>query len=62
MGLAISRMEEKWNRYEQLYDSFHGEYAYKERYGYIPTFDDDEYDNMYNDNSSDEYESEYESE
>jgi hypothetical protein len=64
MGLAISKMEENWNRYEQLYNSFHGENAYKERYGYIPTFEDDEYDTYDEDddasfdNLSDDYESE----
>jgi|688.fasta_scaffold163135_1 hypothetical protein len=64
MGLAISKMEENWNRYEQLYNSFHGENAYKERYGYVPTFEDDEYDEYDEDDDasfdslSDDYESE----
>jgi hypothetical protein len=63
MGLAISKMEENWNRYEQLYDSLHGENVYKERYGYVPTFEDDEYNDLVDDddrfdNLSDDYESE----
>ena len=64
MGLAISKMEENWNRYEQLYNSLHGENAYKERYGYVPTFEDDEYDEYDEDDDasfdslSDDYESE----
>ena len=64
MGLAISKMEENWNRYEQLYNSLHGENAYKERYGYVPTFEDDEYDTYDEDDDasfdslSDDYESE----
>jgi hypothetical protein len=65
MCLSISNMEEKWNRYEQLYDSFHGENAFRERYGYVPTYDtdDDDYDYDYNetDPSDDDYD-DYESE
>jgi hypothetical protein len=65
MCLSISNMEEKWNRYEQLYDSFHGENAFRERYGYVPTYDTDEddYDYDYNetDPSDDDYD-DYESE
>jgi len=63
MCLSISNMEEKWNRYEQLYDSFHGENAFRERYGYVPTYDTDEDDYDYDetepsDDDYDDYESE----
>ena len=63
MCLSISNMEEKWNRYEQLYDSFHGENAFRERYGYVPTYDtdDDDYDYDETEPSDDDYD-DYESE
>ena len=62
MCLSISNMEEKWNRYEQLYDSFHGENVFRERYGYVPTYDTDEDTYDYETESSEEDYDDYESE
>lgn len=62
MGIAISNMEERWTRHEQIYDSLHGENAFKERYGYVPTCDLDDYDDDNNSDEDSDYEYEYETE
>jgi hypothetical protein len=60
MCVAISNMEERWIRHEQIYNSLHGENAFNERYGYVPTCDLDDYDdyNHSDDDSDYEYETE----
>jgi hypothetical protein len=60
MCVAISNMEERWIRHEQIYNSLHGENAFNERYGYVPTCDLDDYDdyNHSDDDSNYEYETE----
>lgn len=60
MCVAISNMEERWIRHEQIYNSLHGENAFNERYGYVPTCDLDDY-NDYN-HSDDDSDYEYETE
>ena len=60
MCVAISNMEERWIRHEQIYNSLHGENAFNERYGYVPTCDLDDYDD-YN-HSEDDSDYEYETE
>jgi hypothetical protein len=60
MSVAISNMEERWTRHEQIYNSLHGENAFNERYGYVPTCDLDDY-NDYN-HSDDDSDYEYETE
>ena len=60
MCVAISNMEERWIRHEQIYNSLHGDNAFNERYGYVPTCDLDDYDdyNHSDDDSDYEYETE----
>jgi hypothetical protein len=58
MGLAISNMEERWIRHEQIYNSLHGENAFNERYGYVPTCDLDDYNNYNNFEDDSDYETE----
>ena len=58
MTLAISRMEERWSNYKQIYNSIHGDNMFDERYGYVPVYDSDDEDEIEEEDDDDYYETE----
>jgi hypothetical protein len=58
MSEAITRLTERWENEKEAFDEYHWPGAFEEKYGYEPTYDED--DEEYN--SDDEDDSDYDSE
>jgi hypothetical protein len=60
MHESITRLSERWEEEKEAFDNYHWPGAFEEKYGYVPTYpedDEDEYDEDYEEDDSD-YDSE----
>jgi hypothetical protein len=59
MHETITRLSERWEEEKEAFDNYHWPGAFEEKYGYVPTYPEDEDDEEEEEyNSDSEYDSE----